>query len=35
MYSVVDSRIYNVVDALNSELVGTLTKEIFENVVCR
>ena len=35
MYSIVDSRIHNVVEALNSDLLDTLTKEIFENVACR
>ncbi len=35
MYSIVDSRIYNVVDALTSDLVIFLTKEAFENVACR
>jgi DNA-binding transcriptional ArsR family regulator len=30
MYSIVDQRIFNVVDALTSELVVVLTKEAFE-----
>ncbi len=34
MYSIVDSKIYNVVDALESGLVNTLTKEIFEKITC-
>ena len=35
MYSIVDQKIYNVTDALSSELVDTLKKEVFENVSCR
>jgi len=34
MYSIVDSRIFNIVDDLNSELVNALTKEVFENMTC-
>ena len=34
MYSIVDSGIFNVVDALTLELVRTLTKEVFENMTC-
>ena len=34
MYSIVDFRIYNVVDGLTSELVGALTKEVFEHMTC-
>jgi len=34
MYSVVDSRIYAVIDALDSELLKTLAKEAFESVTC-
>ncbi len=34
MYSIVDAQIYKVMDALSSDLVGTLTKEVFENVTC-
>ena len=34
MYSIVDAKIYNVVDALESRLVNTLTKEVFEKVTC-
>ncbi len=34
MYSVVDSRIYNVVDALTSELVSTHMKEAFKRITC-
>jgi DNA-binding transcriptional ArsR family regulator len=35
MYAIVDSQIYNVIDALNSELLSTLSKEAFENMTCR
>jgi DNA-binding transcriptional ArsR family regulator len=35
MYSIVDSRVNNVVDALTSDLLNVLTKEVFENVACR
>jgi len=35
MYSIVDSRIYNVVDALTSELEGILSKEAFESMTCK
>jgi DNA-binding transcriptional ArsR family regulator len=34
MYSIVDQRIFNVVDALTPELISVLTKEAFENVAC-
>jgi DNA-binding transcriptional ArsR family regulator len=34
MYSIVDPRIFNVVDALTSELVRVLTKEAYENAFC-
>ncbi|MCW4000561.1 MAG: metalloregulator ArsR/SmtB family transcription factor [Candidatus Bathyarchaeota archaeon] len=34
MYSIVDQRIFEVVDALSGELVNTLTKEAFENAFC-
>ena len=34
MYSIVDGKIYNVLDALTPELVNTLTKEVFQNVTC-
>jgi len=34
MYSVVNGHIYHVVDALTSDLVNALTKEVFENVTC-
>jgi len=34
MYSIVDDKIHNVVDALTPDLVNTLTKEVFENVTC-
>jgi len=34
MYSIVDSIIYKVVVAVTSELVGALTKEVFENMTC-
>jgi DNA-binding transcriptional ArsR family regulator len=33
MYSIVDQRIYNVVDALTPDLLTILTKEAVENVV--
>ncbi len=35
MYSIVDQKIYGVIDALSSELVNVLQKEAFENVSCR
>jgi DNA-binding transcriptional ArsR family regulator len=35
MYAIVDNAIYNVTDALNSELLNALSKEAFENVTCR
>ncbi len=35
MYSIVDHRIFNVVDALNPELVDSLAKEAFQNVTYR
>ncbi len=34
MYSIVDSKIYHVLDALTPDLVNTLTKEVFQNVTC-
>ncbi len=34
MYSIVNGDIYHVVDALTSDLVNALTKEVFENVTC-
>jgi ArsR family transcriptional regulator len=34
MYSIVDVRIYTVVDALTPELVNTLRKEVFESITC-
>ena len=34
MYSIVDSGIFNVVDALTLALVHSLTKEVFENITC-
>jgi ArsR family transcriptional regulator len=34
MYSIVDGKIFNVLDALTSDLVNTLTKEVFQNVTC-
>ena len=34
MYSLVDTRIYAVVDALSVELLKALAKEAFENVTC-
>ena len=35
MYSIVDQRIYNVVDSLTPELLKTLAKEAFESVTYR
>jgi ArsR family transcriptional regulator len=35
MYSVAYLQIYDVIDALTSQLVNDLTKEAIENVVCR
>jgi DNA-binding transcriptional ArsR family regulator len=32
MYSVVDPKIFNVIDSLTSELANTLAKEIFEHL---
>ena len=34
MYSIVDHRILQVVDALTPELVDVMTKEAYQNVVC-
>jgi DNA-binding transcriptional ArsR family regulator len=34
MYSIVDSEIYGVLDALAPDLVNSLTKEAFQNVTC-
>ena len=34
MYSIVDRGIYNVLDALDPDLLSVLTKEVVENVVC-
>jgi DNA-binding transcriptional ArsR family regulator len=34
MYSIVDDRIFAVLDALTPELVAVLNKEVFENIVC-
>jgi DNA-binding transcriptional ArsR family regulator len=34
MYSIVDVRLCDVIDALTSELVEVLRKEAFENVTC-
>ena len=33
MYSIVDQRIYDVVDALSPQLISVLTKEAIENVI--
>lgn len=33
MYSIVDQRIYNVIDALTPPLVSALSEEAFENIV--
>lgn len=35
MYSIVDTQIYNVIDALNPQLITNLTKKAAENVTCR
>jgi ArsR family transcriptional regulator len=35
MYSIVDSRILDILDALKPELINALMKEAFENVSCR
>ena len=32
MYAIVDERIYSVIDALNADLIGVLSKEAFRNV---
>jgi ArsR family transcriptional regulator len=34
LYSIVDPKIYNVIDALSSDLVSALAKEVFENITC-
>ncbi len=34
MYSIVDQRIYNIIDSLTPDLLRVLTKEAVENVVC-
>ena len=34
LYSIVDQRIFNAIDALTPELVDILTKEVYENAVC-
>lgn len=34
MYSIVDSEIYKVIDALSPELVDKLSKKAFENAFC-
>jgi DNA-binding transcriptional ArsR family regulator len=34
MYSIVNQKIYGVVDALSPDLVEILTKEAFENMTC-
>ena len=33
MYSIVDQRIYKVIDALSPDLLGSLTKEVVKNIV--
>ncbi len=35
MYSVVEPKIFNVLDTLTSDVVDSLTKEVFRNVSCR
>ena len=34
MYSIVDPRVHNTVDALTSELVSVLTKEVLDQMTC-
>ena len=34
MYSIVDQKIFTVIDSLTTELVGALTKEAYENAFC-
>jgi DNA-binding transcriptional ArsR family regulator len=34
LYSIVDQRIFNITDALTSEIVNVLTKEAFESAFC-
>ncbi len=34
MYSIVDPRIYGIVDSLSSELASALMKEVFEHMTC-
>jgi len=34
MYSIVDSKIFDVIDALSADLLKTLSKEAFESVTC-
>ena len=35
MYSIVDTRIFAIVDALSAELLKALAKEAFESMTCR
>ena len=35
LYSIVDIRIYGVVDSLSAELVSALAKEVFEKMTCK
>ncbi len=35
MYSIVDGRIYGVVDSLTSDLVSTIKKEVLEHISCQ
>jgi len=34
-YSTIDNRIYNVIDGITPELVDTLSKEAFKQMMCR
>jgi ArsR family transcriptional regulator len=34
MYSIVDNRVFNVIDSLTPELASTLTKEAIEHMTC-
>ena len=34
MYSIVDPRIYSIVESLSSELASALMKEVFEHMTC-
>jgi DNA-binding transcriptional ArsR family regulator len=34
MYSIVDPRIYGIIDSLSSELASALMREVFEHITC-